>query len=317
MRRDETHLLDPGVVEHFTGQRLVCDLGQAQRLLDEAESASDLARRQLQAGREFERDCEQERVWAEVALACRRTARVIQNAGWSPALAATVAAGLWALFLALFLALWAPHSFWVLIIFVMGVGFGGLVLFNVFADTDVERAAVRLELAAQDWSRAYDARRQAEAKLQRCLDEQEAIRTLHQGLQEAAGSQLNCLLQASIHQMDGPEFERYLQEVFTALGHQVQHTGRSGDQGVDLIVRTSDTLVAVQAKCWQAAVGNSAVQEAYAGKTFHRCSACAVVTNSWFTESARMLAVAVGCQLIEGKDLRALIVGELRLGQGA
>jgi HJR/Mrr/RecB family endonuclease len=113
--------------------------------------------------------------------------------------------------------------------------------------------------------------------------------------------------------MSGPEFESFLAEVFVFLGYFVRRTGRSGDQGVDLVVGRNGVLVAVQAKCYVHPVSNEAVQEAYTGMTIYRCHRCAVVTSSTFTDGAREAARGVGCKLIDGSEICQLIRGAITL----
>ncbi|HOJ74318.1 MAG TPA: restriction endonuclease [Phycisphaerae bacterium] len=316
MEVEESQILDPAIVEHFTGQQLIRDPGEARRQLEDATGALCQAKvERCRARRERIRStvgC----ILARTALICCRISLKVQNLGWSPALAALIGAGLWAVLGAVLLSLLAPHSLWVLAIFFILVAIGGVLLFRVFVNKDVERAAARVEAARQGRLLAKATHERAEANVRELATQEQSARAVYQGLLRAADSQLNTLINADIDHMDGTEFERYLESVFTALGYRVQHTGQSGDQGVDLIVQTATARVAVQAKCWQASVGNSAVQEVHAGKVYYQCDACAVVTNSYFTESARMLAAAVGCQLVEGKDFPALIRGRIRLGSG-
>jgi HJR/Mrr/RecB family endonuclease len=106
------------------------------------------------------------------------------------------------------------------------------------------------------------------------------------------------------------EWENYLVEVFNALGARAQWIGCSGDQGCDLIVEVGPTRIAVQAKGYYNAVGNSAVQEAFAGMRYHRCSTCAVITNSRFTRSARELAKCTYCILIGEEQIPDFVMGQ-------
>jgi len=99
------------------------------------------------------------------------------------------------------------------------------------------------------------------------------------------------------------EWEGFLKLVFTELGYQVELTGMSGDQGVDLVLRREGRKIAVQAKGYAGGVPNSSVQQAYAGQGFYECHACAVITNSRFTESARELAGKLGCVLVDEERL--------------
>jgi restriction system protein len=106
-------------------------------------------------------------------------------------------------------------------------------------------------------------------------------------------------------------FEQFLAAVFRLLGYTVETTKASGDQGVDLIVTGGGRRVAVQAKGYGNPVGNSSVQEAHTGMTFYRCGSAVVVTNNRFTPAAEQLAAAVGCKLIDGSMIPALIQGRL------
>jgi hypothetical protein len=111
--------------------------------------------------------------------------------------------------------------------------------------------------------------------------------------------------------MRSVEFEQYLKQVFEALGYDVEDTKVSGDQGIDLIVRIGTRRLAVQVKGYFNSVGNSAVQEAYAGCRHYQCQVCAVVTNSRFTASARELAASVGCILIDEERMEDLVMGRI------
>lgn len=93
-----------------------------------------------------------------------------------------------------------------------------------------------------------------------------------------------------IDAMDGGTFEVFLTTLFRRLGYRVEHTGRRGDFGADLIVAKNGSRIAVQAKCWSKNVGVKAVQEAVAAKGYYDCDAAMVVTNRRYSEQARALA---------------------------
>lgn len=101
----------------------------------------------------------------------------------------------------------------------------------------------------------------------------------------------------AIDQMTGTMFERCLADVFAQHGYRVEHTGRLGDYGADLVVMRDDQRAVVQAKRWIRQVGVRAVQEAVAAKGIYRCTHAIVVTNSTFTFQARRLAQANGVEL--------------------
>ena len=121
------------------------------------------------------------------------------------------------------------------------------------------------------------------------------------------------LLYLNWNSLSGEEFELRLKEVYELNGYRVDLTSNSGDQGGDLIVEKRGRRICVQAKRWQASVGNKAVQEAYSGQGFYKCDGCAVVTTSQFTTKAIELAQEINCQLIDSDGLRQMIEG----GKGA
>jgi hypothetical protein len=127
-------------------------------------------------------------------------------------------------------------------------------------------------------------------------------------------SRLHWLRTCQWQVMTGGPFESFLSQVFQEHGYIVERVGRSGDQGVDLIVARDGSRVAIQAKGYVGTtVGNEAVQQVYAGMSFHRCNSAAVLTNSRFTPAARALAQRIGCRLIDGSEIPDLIEGRILL----
>jgi HJR/Mrr/RecB family endonuclease len=136
----------------------------------------------------------------------------------------------------------------------------------------------------------------------------------YQALLREFESRLNRLRCTDWRALQGIPFENFLVDVFREWGYQVETTKTSGDQGVDLILSRASVRIAIQAKGYvSSTVGNSAVQEAHTGMKFYQCQRCAVITNSTFTSSARQLAAAVGCALIDGSMIPNLIEGQIRL----
>lgn len=90
--------------------------------------------------------------------------------------------------------------------------------------------------------------------------------------------------------MNGNEFEHFVCELYQKMGYSAEVTKQSGDQGLDVIAEKNGKRIGIQAKCYSGTVGNSAVQEAVAGKSFYHCDKVVVVTNNYFTQSAKELA---------------------------
>lgn len=94
--------------------------------------------------------------------------------------------------------------------------------------------------------------------------------------------------------MNGLEFEEFLATLFVKMGYSAKLTKSTGDQGIDVVAERKGIKYGIQAKCYAGNVGNSAVQEAVAGKSFYNVDKVIVITNSHFTESAIILAKSNG-----------------------
>ena len=103
---------------------------------------------------------------------------------------------------------------------------------------------------------------------------------------------LNRITIDDVDLMNGKEFEGLSAKLFTAMGYHTEITKQSGDQGLDVIATKGNSKIGIQAKCYFSSVGNSAVQEAVAGKSYYRVNKVIVVTNNFFTQSAIELAKA-------------------------
>ena len=90
--------------------------------------------------------------------------------------------------------------------------------------------------------------------------------------------------------MSGLEFESVVADIFTKMGFKAEVTKASGDQGIDVIATKNGIRYGIQAKCYSGQVGNSAIQEAVAGKSYYSLDKVIVITNNYFTKSAVDLA---------------------------
>jgi HJR/Mrr/RecB family endonuclease len=119
-------------------------------------------------------------------------------------------------------------------------------------------------------------------------------------------SELASLFQ-NVRQMSGPQFEVFVANLFRAMGYDAQVLGGSGDQGVDVLVKTDGKRIAVQCKNYSKAVGNKPVQEVYAGATYHQCSQAWVVAPAGYTKGAVELSRRVGVLLYDASSIRSWI----------
>jgi hypothetical protein len=100
-------------------------------------------------------------------------------------------------------------------------------------------------------------------------------------------------------QMSGIEFEHYMADVFEEQGYDATVLGGAGDQGVDLLLRKGNELVAVQCKNYGQRIGNKPVQEVFAGARHHGVQQAWVVAPAGFTRGALELARSTGVALFD------------------
>lgn len=103
--------------------------------------------------------------------------------------------------------------------------------------------------------------------------------------------------------MSGIEFENLIKEIFIFYGFETELTAKTGDQGIDLVAKKGNTTIAIQAKRYGKSVGNHAVMEAIGGKKHYNADSVIVVTNNYFTESAKTLAKENNVDLWDRKVL--------------
>jgi len=110
----------------------------------------------------------------------------------------------------------------------------------------------------------------------------------------------------------GAEFEKLLYRLFEAMGYKVELIGKSGDQGGDLIANKYGERVLIQAKCYRDwSTGNDAVQQVVAAMKYYDCNKAMVITTSYFTSEAIVLAKANKTELISKERLQELLLNFL------
>lgn len=113
---------------------------------------------------------------------------------------------------------------------------------------------------------------------------------------------------ATFDVMDGHEFEHFCASILEKNGFEsIDVTKGSGDQGIDIVAIKEDVKYGIQCKCHSSDIGNKAVQEAIAGKKFYDCHVGVVLTNQYFTKSAKELAKKTGILLWDRAYLEKLI----------
>ena len=100
-----------------------------------------------------------------------------------------------------------------------------------------------------------------------------------------------------VDEMEGIEFEHFLAKHFESQGFTVTVTQPGHDFGADLIIERDGVKTAVQAKRYEANISISAVQEVFTAAAYYDCDNSLVITNSYYTASAKTLAEKIGVEL--------------------
>lgn len=111
-----------------------------------------------------------------------------------------------------------------------------------------------------------------------------------------------------IDKLDGHDFEKYCGHLLEKLGFSdVNVTVGSGDQGIDVLASMGSTSYGFQCKNYSSTVGNKSVQEALAGRTFYKVDRVGVITNNYFTASAKKLATEGSVELWDRDTLKGYL----------
>lgn len=112
-----------------------------------------------------------------------------------------------------------------------------------------------------------------------------------------------------IDHMAGRDFEKLCAMLLKQNGFDdAVVTSGSGDHGVDVIATKGGMRFAIQCKCYSSNLGNSPVQEVYAGKSMYDCTVAAVMTNQYFTDGAKVLADRNDVFLWDRDEIKRLIL---------
>ncbi len=108
--------------------------------------------------------------------------------------------------------------------------------------------------------------------------------------------------------MEGHDFEYWCADLLRKNGFvDVEVTPGSGDQGVDVLAKKDGIKYAIQCKCYSSDLGNKPVQEVNTGKAIYHCQVGAVMTNRYFTASAKEAAEATGTLLWDRDALESML----------
>lgn len=113
---------------------------------------------------------------------------------------------------------------------------------------------------------------------------------------------------AEVDAMEGHAFEHWCADLLRKNGFtDVEVTPGSGDHGVDVLAVKDGVHYAVQCKCYSHDLGNTPVQEVFAGKEMYKCQVGVVMTNRYFTSGAKSLAEQTRVLLWDRDKIQSLI----------
>lgn len=125
-----------------------------------------------------------------------------------------------------------------------------------------------------------------------------------------------------LRQLEGTEFETFLERLFTEMGYDVTVTGGPDDEGVDLVAELvagiGNQRLGIQAKCRgaQREIGPNTVRLLRDALASYECNAGAVVATCRFNEGAVRVAEEFGKPPVDLVDADRLTDLALQFGVG-
>ena len=99
------------------------------------------------------------------------------------------------------------------------------------------------------------------------------------------------------------EFEDMIAALYSAAGHKAKRTGKSGDHGVDVVVKAKngeDWIV--QCKWWRRPIGEATIREFYGTLQYEKAHTGAIIAISGFSRRAKEWAKGKSIMLYDGED---------------
>lgn len=121
---------------------------------------------------------------------------------------------------------------------------------------------------------------------------------------------------SGMHSLEPVEFELLVGRLFERRGYDVRHAGRTGDQGIDLIVTKGAERGVVQCKRYKESVGQPVVRDLFGVMVHEVASTGYIVTTGYFTEQAKEWARGKPIELIDGRRLNEWMGGDAPREEG-
>ena len=98
--------------------------------------------------------------------------------------------------------------------------------------------------------------------------------------------------------MTGLEFEKYVAKYLKNQGYKTKLTEKY-DLGIDIVAVKDGIRYGVQVKRYKGVVGANAVRQAVTALNLYECDRAMVITNSYFSKTAIILARSNACFLVD------------------
>ncbi|MEZ4634382.1 MAG: restriction endonuclease [Caldilineaceae bacterium] len=103
--------------------------------------------------------------------------------------------------------------------------------------------------------------------------------------------------------MDPIAFERFVGQHFAKMGYKVENTRASGDEGIDLIIRSGRRMAVVQCKRYGGTVGQPVVRDLYGVMVHTGADEAYLVTTGTLSRAAVDWAAGKPIHLVDGHRL--------------
>lgn len=117
-----------------------------------------------------------------------------------------------------------------------------------------------------------------------------------------------------IDNMNGLEFEYYVAELLRKNGFYKVSLTEKYDFGIDIIAEKDGIHWGIQVKRYSGLVKANAVRQAVTGLNIYGCDQAMVITNSTYSVTARRLANANNCVLVDRAGLNQLMRNKINRG---
>lgn len=106
--------------------------------------------------------------------------------------------------------------------------------------------------------------------------------------------------------LDGEQFEQELGALFRHLGFDVESTPKTGDQGIDLLLRKDGKTTVVQCKAHQSPVGPAIIRDLYGTMVAFGADNAVLACTGGFTKGVREFAQGKPIILYSATDIARL-----------